>query len=300
MPKTVNDDYPGNNKPMSDAELKALATANYQTKGPNKSDPKDETETSEEIKAYDFPTEIIELPSKGKLYPEGHVLSQGTLEMKYMSAKEEDILTNQSFIRQGVVLDKLFKSLIVTPVEYNDLLLCDKNAIMIAARVLGYGKDYTIKIKSPTSGEDIEHTVDLSILPERDIDWSEHQDGKNEFEFELPASKRKVTLRLLTQRDSTQMEKEIASLKKVKKSAGTTTMLKYIITSLDGDDDKMKIRHFIENGLLAIDSRGIRQYLKKITPDIDLSVEVYDESTGDSFRSQINVGLDFFWPDLEV
>ena len=131
MSQQVNDDYPI--KPLSDKQLKDIATAKY------------ETQATEETKVYDFPTEIVELPSKGKLYPEGHPLRSGKIEMKYMSAKEEDILTNQSFIKQGVVLDKLFKALIVTPIDYNDLLLCDKNAIMIAARVLGYGKDYAIK-----------------------------------------------------------------------------------------------------------------------------------------------------------
>ena len=300
MAKKVNDEYPGNNKPMSDAELKAIATANYHSQGPNTPEDDKSNDNKDEVQVFKFPTEIIELPSKGKLYPKESPLSKGTIEMKYMSAKEEDILTNQSFIRQGVVLDKLFKSLIVTPCEYNDLLLCDKNAIMIAARVLGYGKDYTIKLKSPNSGEDISHTVDLTQLKEREIDWSLLEEGKNEFQFELPASKRTVTLRLLTQRESGQLDKETKALAKIKKSAGTTTMLKYVITALDGDNDKQKIRHFIENNLLAIDSRAIRQYLKKITPDIDLTVEVPDESTGDTFRSQVNVGLDFFWPDLEV
>merc|ERR1711965_765010 len=111
-----------------------------------------------------------------------------------MTAKEEDILTNQSFIKQGVVLDKLFKALIVTPVDYNDLLLCDKNAIMIVARVLGYGKDYEITATNPNTGEDQKVNVDLTKLQEAEIDWSAHTSGKNEFPLELPASKRVVAL----------------------------------------------------------------------------------------------------------
>ena len=129
-----------NNKPMSDEQLKAVAIANINTS--------DVSNISSTITSY--PTEIVQLPSKGKLYPEGHPLKSGTIEMKYMTAKEEDILTNQSFINNGVVLDKLFQALIVTPCDYNDLLLGDKNAIMIAARVLGYGKDYPIKVLSPS------------------------------------------------------------------------------------------------------------------------------------------------------
>ena len=136
MSQKVNDDYPGKAPAMSDKQLKELATAKYNSKA------------AEETQVFDFPTEIVELPSKGKLYPEGHPLAKGTIEMKYMTAKEEDILTNQSFIKNGVVLDKLFKALIVTPCEYNDLIVCDKNAVMVAARVLGYGKDYPVKVKN--------------------------------------------------------------------------------------------------------------------------------------------------------
>jgi hypothetical protein len=91
---------------------------------------------------FKFPTEVVELPSKGLLYPEGHPLSSGTVEIKYMTAKEEDILTNLNYIKQGIVIDKLLQSLIVTPFDYDDLLVGDKNSLMISARVLGYGKEY--------------------------------------------------------------------------------------------------------------------------------------------------------------
>ena len=106
-----------------------------------------------------FPTEVIELPSKGLLYPESNILSSGKLEMKYMTAKEEDILSNKSYIEKGIVLDKLLESLVVTKeININDLIVGDKNALLIAARVLGYGKDYTFTYDGK------EHEVDLSVL----------------------------------------------------------------------------------------------------------------------------------------
>mgnify|MGYP003120632575 FL=1 len=284
MSQQVNDDYP--NKPLSDKQLKEIAAAKY--------------ETQTETQAHDFPTEIVELPSKGKLYPKDHPLSSGTIEMKYMTAKEEDILTNQSFIKNGVVLDKLFRSLIVSPIEYNDLLLCDKNAIMIAARVLGYGKDYECTVTNPESGEEQKVNIDLTQLTERDIDWSLIQDNVNEFSLTLPASKRDVKIKILTQRDQNKIDKETKAMAKLKRNASLTTMLKYVITEIDGDADNSKIRKFIDNELLAIDSRAIRKHLKSVTPDIDLSIEVPDEETGDTFRSQLNIGVDFFWPDAEI
>jgi len=286
MSQQVNDDYP--NKPLSDKQLKEIAAAQY------------ETQATTETQAHDFPTEIVELPSKGKLYSKDNPLSSGTIEMKYMTAKEEDILTNQSFIKNGVVLDKLFRSLIVSPIEYNDLLLCDKNAIMIAARVLGYGKDYECTVTNPESGEDQKVNIDLTRLTERDIDWSLIKDNVNEFSLTLPASKRDVKVKILTQRDQNKIDKETKAMAKLKRNASLTTMLKYVITEIDGDADNSKIRRFIDNELLAIDSRAIRKHLKLVTPDIDLSIDVPDEETGDTFRSQLNIGVDFFWPDAEI
>ena len=279
----VNDDYP--KKDMSDAKLKELATQQYE---------------ENKVEAFDFPTEIVELPSKGKLYPEGHPLRSGTIEMKYMTAKEEDILTNQSYIKQGVVLDKLFKALIVTKVNYNDILLCDKNAIMIAARILGYGKDYEISVPDPDGGADIEHTVDLTELKDKEIEWSLITDGSAEFDITLPTSKKQIKISLLTQGKQNKIDAEIRGLEKIKKEAGLTTLLKHVIVEIDGDSDRSKIRKFVENELLAIDSRAIRTFLKKVTPDIDLNIDVPAGESGETFRHSITIGLDFFWPDAEI
>jgi hypothetical protein len=128
-----------------------------------------------------IPTEMVDLPSKGLVYPETNPLSDGKIEMKYMTAKEEDILTNQSYIQKGTVLDELIKSLIVTPnVKYEDMVVGDKIALLVAARVLGYGKDYTFTY----GGE--EQTVDLSTIENKPIDESLFTKGTNEFKYTLP------------------------------------------------------------------------------------------------------------------
>ena len=283
---TVNDEYKGG--PLSDAQLKALATANYQTQAP-----------SAPTSTYTGPTEIVELPSKGIPYPEGHPLSSGKIEMKYMTAKEEDILTNQSYIKQGVVLDKLFQALIVTPFEYGDLLIGDKNAVMVAARVLGYGAKYETDVIAP-SGNKQRVEVDLTQLSDKEIDWSIHSKGKSEFEFELHATKHKITVKLLTQSDNKKIDAELSGLAKVKKEAPLTTRLKYTITSIDDNRDSAFIRKFVDNELLAIDSRAIRNFVSTLMPDIDLNIDLVDEVTGDNFRSTFAIGLDFFWPDSQI
>ena len=110
-----------------------------------------------------FPTEVIDLPSGGKLYPDGHPCKNGKIEIKYMTAKEEDILTSQNLIKKGIVIDTLLQSLIVTEnVRVGDLFLGDKNAIMIASRILAYGAEYSVTLENPTTGEKFEHTFDLA------------------------------------------------------------------------------------------------------------------------------------------
>ena len=239
---------------------------------------------------FKLPTEIVELPSQGKLYPEGHPLAEGKIEMKYMTAKEEDILTNQSYIRDGVVLDKLLQSLIVTKFDYNDLLIGDKNAIMIAARVLGYGKDY----KFTYAGE--EEVVDLSKIEPLPLHEEVTKSSSNEFSFTLPQSDNTITFKLLTHGDERKIEQELKGLTKLGKnnSPVVTTRLKYQITSINGEEDKAKIREFVDNYLLAQDSRALRERIKQIGPDVDLTFF----PQGSDRRVDIPIGLSFFWPDI--
>ena len=113
---------------------------------------------------FEFPTEVVELPSKGLVYPEDNPLSSGQIEMKYMTAKEEDILSNQNYIEKGIVIDKLLQSLIVSDVDYKDLIVGDKNAIVIAARILGYGASYEVKKNHPQTGQSEIVSIDLTSL----------------------------------------------------------------------------------------------------------------------------------------
>jgi hypothetical protein len=244
-----------------------------------------------EENAFKFPTETVELPSKGLLYPEEHPLASGKVEMKYMTAKEEDILTNQNYISQGVVLDKLLQSLIVTKVNYDDLFVGDKNAIMIASRILGYGKDYEFEY----NGED--HTIDLSTLDNKPIDESLFTRGKNDFEFQLPFSKTNITFQLLDGHLEKKIDAEIRGLKKVNKTSSPelSTRMKHIITSVDGNRDTKSIRDFVDNYFLARDSRALRQHISDFQPDIDLEINIM--SQGEDKVIELPIGVNFFFPD---
>lgn len=240
-----------------------------------------------------FPTEIIDLPSKGFLYPAGSPLSSGKVEMKYMTAKEEDILTNQNYLQKGIVIDKLLRSLIVGEINYDDLLTGDKNAILIAARVLGYGKDYTFNYLGT------EYTVDLSTLEAKPLKEELFIARKNEFEFTLPSTGVNITFKLLSHADEQAIEAEVNGLKKVQKDANpeSSTRLKYIITSVEGDRTNSTIRQFVDNHLFARDARSLREYIRQIQPDVD--ARFYPEGGPDG-GVEIPFGVTFLWPDAGI
>ena len=245
---------------------------------------------------YKFPTEMVELPSKGYFYVDGHPLSEGKVEVKYMTAKEEDILTSQNLIQQGTVIDKLLESLVVDKsIKLDDMLIGDKNAIMVAARILGYGKDYEFTY------DDEEQSVDLSKLEPVDIDFSKFKKGVNEFEFKLPNSERSISFKLLSGKDEKDIASEIKAREKISKgqSSELTTRLKTMILSVDGKSDKAYINNFVDNEFLSIDSLAFREYLTSITPDVNMTANIVN-SAGKELEVTIPVTLRFFWPSTGV
>jgi len=291
MSKELQDDY---NSTASNKEMVELAKQQYEQK---------------QVSDYKFPTEIIELPSNGLVYPKDNPLSSGKVELKYMTAKEEDILTTQSYIKDGSVLDRLFQSLIVSngdglPIKYVDLVVGDKNAIMVASRILGYGKEYNVEVTDPFGGEKQKETIDLTQFENKEYDGSNQIElHKNEFEFELPQSKRLITFQLLTESKERKVKHELEAVKKQSKKMGDvtskelTTRLKNMIVSVDGDSDKNVINRFVDNELFAIDSKALRSYIKEIGPDIDLTWEFISDETGERKEMSMPMGTNFFWPE---
>jgi len=247
-----------------------------------------------------IPTETIELPSKGVLYPKDSTLATGVVEMKYMTAREEDILTNANYIKNGIVLDKLLQSLIVSDINYDDILIADKDALLVAARILGYGKDYTFQFKNPSTDQIETVTVDLTSLKEKPLDESTLvEKGKNEFKYTLPNAGTVVTLRLLTIKDEREIEKEVAGLKKLTPNVtyDLATRLKYVITSVNGDRSIAVIRDFVDNHLLSRDSRALRKFLGDIAPGIELKFD-YTSETYTEEGIDVPLTVTFFWPEL--
>ena len=245
---------------------------------------------------YDFPTEVISLPSQGKCYPESNPLSKGTIEIKYMTAKEEEILASQNLVRKGVVIDKLFESIIVDNVNIDDIVLGDKNAILLAARLLGYGPEYKIEV-TDEYGDPQEVTVDLSKVQTKEVDL-ELLSSENKYEFTTPHGKNKLEFKILTHGDEKKIDADIKALQRLNKgvSAELTTRYRYMILSVDGESDTKSITNFINNKFITRDTKAFREYIGKITPDINMEFDYENPTTGEEEKRPIPMGVGFFWP----
>ena len=240
-----------------------------------------------------YHSEVIELPSLGKVYPKDSPISNGKIEIKYMTAKEEDILTSQNLIKKGLVIDKLLDSLIITEgVKCDDLVLGDKNAVMVASRVLAYGPEYEAEVTNPNTEKTFSHVFNLADCPFKKI--PDDVQG-NKFEMELPVSKTKITFKLLTGKEEKLIDTELKGVKKtgVQVSPELTTRLRHTITSVNGDGDMNTINQFVQN-MLSRDSLELRKYINKVSPDIELSQEI--ELEGDTVKVDIPMTVGFFWP----
>jgi len=243
---------------------------------------------------HKFPTEIIDLPSQGKVYPKDSPLADGKIELKYMTTREEDILMSENLIKKGVVIDKLLDSLIVTKgVTQDSLILGDKNAVLVAARILAYGPEYNVEVVNPNDTEQkVQHTFDLTeckfIDPVDGLDYTD-----NSFEFETPIGKNKIKFKLITGAEEKLIEKDIQQTKKYGYNADISTRLRYTIIEVDGDNKVETITAFSQN-MLARDSMALRNHIQAISPDIDLTSEI--EIGGESVSVSIPLTVEFFWP----
>jgi hypothetical protein len=214
-----------------------------------------------------------------------------------MTAKEEEILTSQNLIKKGVVLDKLFESIIVDKaINVDDIILGDKNAIMLATRILGYGPQYKFEITTD-DGESEEITVDLGKVSTKDIDTTK-LNRDNRYKFKTPSGT-ELEFKILTHGDEKAIDSDVKAMQRLNKngtSSELTTRYRYMILSVDGKEDTKTIVDFINNRFLTRDTRAFREYIKDITPDIKMEFEYTNPNTGETEVRPIAMGVGFFWP----
>ena len=249
---------------------------------------------------FEIPVESIPLPSKGLVYPsESPLHCQETLDIKAMTAREEDILTSRALIKKGTVITELIKSCLTDKrIDVNSMLSGDRNAAMVAIRVTGYGSEYKAEIECPLCQTRSKQNFNLSELPIKPLEIEPVAPGQNLFEFVLPITKKVVRFKFLTGAD----EEEILIVQERKKKAGATTdnlvttRLQYSIVAVDGKNDKALISTFIRN-LPARDSLALRQYIDKVEPGIEMKSYMDCPSCNESSEVRLPMGPGFFWPD---
>lgn len=274
--------------------------------GPNV-DPRIPTiSTNDKLKqdfGLDIPVELVPLPSMGKVYPEGTTFSnREAVEITAMTAREEDILTSRALIKKGTVISELLKSCIVDKrVNVSDLLIGDRNAIMIAIRITGYGSEYETEVECPACNTKSKHAFNLAELPLRTLQIEPVQPGVNLFEFSLPVSKKRVQFKFLTGRE----EEEITTTRNKTQKAGflndnaVTTTLQFSIQSVDGVTDRAKISQFTR-AMPARDSLALRKYINDNQPDIVTKQEFICPSCDNIEEVTMPIGTNFFWPDART
>ena len=264
------------------------------------------SETSENPFSFIVPTEFVELPSKGLYYPENHPLhNQDTIEIKQMTAKEEDILTSKSLLKRGVAIERMVQSLIMDKrIDPNSLLIGDRNAILVSARVSGYGNEYTTKVECPSCSATQAYTFDLNdayVLggPESeeggDVEVQRNTDGT--FNTILPRTNLTVTFRLLTGHDEKNLSTQQRQNKKSNKADRLVTdQLKSIIIAINGNDTKEAI-NYVANNLPSKDASYMRKAYKTIAPNIDLTQQFACVECDYEQDMEVPLNAEFFWPD---
>lgn len=249
---------------------------------------------------FEIPTESVPLPSRGVAYPPDSPLhGQETVDIRAMTAREEDILTSRALIKKGTVITNLLQSCLIDKrIDVTKMLSGDRNAVMVALRITGYGTDYNSEVDCPNCGTKSKQTFDLSTLPIKPLDISPVEMGTNVFECALPITKKVVKFRFLTGAD----EEEILIVQERKKKAGgmsdnlVTTKLQYSIVAIDGKTDKNLISSFIRN-MPAKDSLTLRHFIDKHEPGIEMKSYMDCPSCNETSEVRMPLGATFFWPD---
>ena len=260
---------------------------------------------TQQAEAFSFvvPTDFVDLPSKGRYYPENHPLhNKDVLEIKHMTAKEEDILTSKTLLKKGIAIDRVIANVIVDKsIDPNSLLVGDRNAIVIALRAASYGSRYETTVVCPSCQTKVQFAFNLeepSIYSGENvsaIDIARNEDGT--FDVELPSTKVMATFRLLTGRDE---KTYLNNLEQDKKSKGgekaVTRQLMTMLVAANGDD-RIETRRYVAQNLPSMDSRHLRLAYKLVNPNIDLTQDFECSSCGFEEQMEVPLGADFFWPD---
>jgi hypothetical protein len=247
---------------------------------------------------YTSPTEFVELPTKGKLYPEDHPFHlKEEVEIRYMTAKDEDILSSETLVRKGIAIDRFIENILVDSVDIGSLYAGDKNAILVAARITGYGPHYLTNITCPSCRDTSEYTFDLSEVPTKELPEDLQFTSNGTFLVDLPTTGFSAEVKLLTAKE----QSYLAQFAKTKRSrnlqeSSNTDLLKMIIVSVNQTDNRGEIEKFVDS-MPSGDSLEVRRAYSKVNPNIDLTQNFECPSCNTSTALEVPLGARFLWPE---
>lgn len=251
---------------------------------------------------FDLPVAEVPLPSRGLVYSEGPLAGAETVELKPMTAREEDILMNRTLVRKGTVVTELIKSCMIDKsIDVNSMISGDRNALMIAVRITGYGADYSPKVTCPACESQQDFSVNLEELPVKELDLGKLQQtgqGQNAFEFVLPVTKKKVVFKFLTGKEEERILQDLEAKRKkgiVQENLVTTKLMNSII-SVEGNTDRGFINQFCQY-IPAKDSLALRKVIDESEPGVDMSSDFVCSSCGHTEVLTVPLGPSFFWPN---
>lgn len=265
----------------------------------NASDHVNKINVMKEEFGWDVPVELVPIPSKGIIYnPESSLHKKESVKIKAMTAREEDILSSAALIKEGTVLDHLVNSCLMESIDASQMITGDRNALMIAIRITGYGPEYPVLAycKKCTHQNDV--NVDLTSIPIKRLTIPPVEEGKNLFKYTLPVTKKEVYFKFPTQADERDKSIKDKNLKQHIQSmveSNITGNLELAIQQVGNVTDKNKIKHFILN-MPAFDSRSLRKFMRDAEPGMDMRCDWTCENCGHQNKSDIPITSDFFWP----
>lgn len=252
---------------------------------------------------WEVPVETVPLPSLGKLYdPDSTIYMRETVDIKAMTAEEEDILTSTALIRKGETIGRLIESCVVDK-SFNpdDLLIGDRNALMVAIRITGYGTNYPVSYTCTNCGTSNRTEVDLSTLPIKTLEINPVKSGVNEFSYKLPVTKKNVTFKFMTGTDEKERKITQERMKKVlgdnsDLEKNVTSSLETCVLSIEGITDRLKIKHFIKY-MPAFDSKSLRNFIRDNEPNIEMVQSCICSNCGTAADINVPITTEFFWPN---
>ena len=258
-------------------------------------------EQSQSGLSFVIPTEMVDIPSKGKFYPEGHPLhNKEFIEIRHMTAKQEDILTSESLLKKGIAIDRLLESLVVDKsIDLNQLLVGDRNALIVGARITGYGSLYETAITCPACTFTTNCSFDLESLEfkESSLDDGVIRAENATYEVVLPKTGVSVGFRLLTGTNEKDLYRSMEKKKKLKLPESIATdQLKTMISSVNGDTNRVVVNNFIES-MPLVDTRYFRSVYEKVTPNLDMNHHFECEHCLHEGEIAVPLTADFFWPN---